>query len=358
MEAGPFRPTDLGRFRVLFCCYALLNLPSFSWVAAFPDTFHSPPPGPFALIGGFPHPTVLSFLEVGVALALVAVLIGWWTRAASIMATGFMLVGYGFSFSFGKIDHNILFVVLPVFMAYAGWGAAYSVDAARGGAYEVRQWGMRLLALAVAMAFATAALPKWRQGWLSTDTQAVRNELMQSQHTSDPGWLGHLLIGSVDSAAFWIALDWGAVLFEFGMVAAVLSWASFRLLLAIAGLFHLSVMLVFDITFAPNILVYAAFIPWASLSVPKLLASPFRKAAVRLERRPRPPLVVGAGGAVVWLASPLLRQIAVPVSASVVVIGGVVGGVYLAWRLQRLLKTGPGLEHDHLARTAGRSSVE
>lgn len=329
MDRGDFTACGLGCYRILFASYALVRLPHFSWAGGYPTAFHSPPPGPFAVLPGFPPRATLIILEVAVAVCFASVLVGWRTRPSSYLAALLTLVGYGITYSFGKIDHNILFVLAPAFMAYAGWGSALSVDAARrnGDGGHVRPWAMRLFALAIGMAFATAALPKWRNGWMSVETQAVRNELARSEIVSGTDTLGTALLHQVDVGIFWNALDWMTVAFELGLVASAIAWLPFRVFLAIAALFHLAVFVTFDIRFSPNMLAYAAFVRWDLVHARVLGALDAGTRLIASGSRPWIAIVVVSSLA--STLAPFTRGVGHSLSAVVICAGAAVGAAYL-----------------------------
>jgi hypothetical protein len=65
---------------------------------------------------------------------------------------------------------------------------------------------------------------------------------------------------------FWELLDWGTVLFEMGFLVAVVRKRTMRLFLAAAIGFHLGTLLMLNIAFVFNYIVYAVFISWAPLA--------------------------------------------------------------------------------------------
>ena len=97
-------------------------------------------------------------------------------------------------------------------------------------------------------------------------------------------------------------------------------WRAFRIALAFTALFHLGVFLVMNISFAHNIVVYGAFVPWA----------------VRLPAA-RVLLVAPVIAAAAWLLVPG------EVTAAVILFtGGVFGAGYLAgqlWSMCRLTRS-------------------
>jgi len=129
-------PEGLGLYRIAYASFALLFIApghttynTFTPLASLPDVFFHPPPGPMQLLPGFPAALFFETLHVLLVLSLTAILFGFFTQTASVATTVLFLIGYGFSYSLGKVNHNMLFVLLPAGMALSNWGAAYSFDA-------------------------------------------------------------------------------------------------------------------------------------------------------------------------------------------------------------------------------------
>lgn len=253
---SPVDAVDLARLRVVYALYGLLTLPSFAWVADYPDAAYRPRLGPMLLFGGFPDAWVLHVLELLVAGCFLALLAGRWVTAASWVATGAMVLGYGFTYSLGKVDHNILYVLAPAVLAVAGWS----------GDRVVRGWVLRLWAFIIGLGMLAAGLGKVEAGWLDPTTQAVRSSLVVFVKVADRGGpLGDLLLGVTGSPLLWEPMDVSAVVLECALIVAVLSWLWFRRLLALLCVFHLSVWSLFGISFMSNVLAYAAFVRFGRL---------------------------------------------------------------------------------------------
>lgn len=248
---SPVDALDLARLRAVYALYGLVTLPSFAWVADFPSNAFAPPLGVMQLFGGFPPEWVLHVMEAAVAACFLALLAGYRVVWASWVATCIMLVGFGFTYSLGKIDHNILFVLTPAVLAMAGWSG-------RGEANAVV---LRLWAFVIGLGLLGAGLPKVVAGWLDPTTQAVRSSLVVFAKVSDrSGPAGDVALRASSSPLLWEPLDVTAVVLECGLVLAVLSWLWFRRLLAVLCLFHLAVWMLFGISYASNLVAYAAFV--------------------------------------------------------------------------------------------------
>lgn len=267
------RSLDLAVARILFASYLLLvRVPEALWIRNAPAELLDPPPG-LTVLGAFwaTHPAILALNGLLVLFAAL-LLVGRWTRIASLGTALTILAIDSAGYAFGKIDHDILLVLAPLTLAFSGWGEALSLDAQRRGeapspasteaSSEANAWTTALLALLLGWAMFSSGARKALNEWLDPDLwctygHLVRNYLVTGRET----WAGALALG-FQEAWFWKLVDWGTLGFELGFLFAVLHRGAFRVFLAIAALFHLGVHLLFDITFAGNVIVYAVFVPW------------------------------------------------------------------------------------------------
>lgn len=295
----PVTSVDLARYRIVYAALTLAFLPTFSWVAEYPDSLFAPPAGLLGLFDGFPPREVLVALELLLVLSLAALVIGLWVNVASIVASGTLLIGSGFTFSLGKIDHIILLSLAPIFLAAAGWD----------GRRRVSEWVLRLFAYVIGLSVLSAGLAKLLGGWLDPTTHATREWAAAYEGWGSAGPLSDSLL-SLRSGWLWEPMDVAAVALECGLILLVVNWRAFRAGLALLAIFHVAVWLLFGIIYAFNVLVYAAFVPWGrvrwwSASPPRWLLVPIAAGAwaiaVSLEglaNRALGPLILIAGAAV------------------------------------------------------------
>lgn len=292
-------PEGLGLYRILYASFVLFALTpghagllNFSFAGALPNAFFLPPPGPLMLLPGPPPTWLLEILHLLLTSSLTALLVGYRTRWASWAVFGLLITGYGFAFSVGKINHVMLFVLLPLVMSLTNWGAAYSLDAqAQRTPRAVQAWPLALLALLIGFAMFTAGFSKFIGGWLDPTTQAAQGHFVKQFFARGrQDFLAPWLL-QVDSAVFWELLDWGTVLFEIGFLVAIVRKRTTRLFLAAAIGFHLGTLLILNIAFVFNYIVYAAFISWSPLAQHLQNVLPRRPSGVAA---PRLILLVGA----------------------------------------------------------------
>ncbi len=336
---GDLRLDDIAWVRVIYSAGLLLTLQPLSALSSRPVDAFDPPPGPIMLFGALPSHAALEGLEIVTALLAGLLLLGLHTRTVSILLALALMTGFGLTYSFGKIDHTIVLVLVPAMMAFSRWGDTLSLDAAsrprdaeRG---DVPQWPMRFLAVMITLSFVTGGWAKFRSGWLDLDTPAVQGHFVRGVfvHSRD-GWLAPEVI-DLHLGRLWEVADWLTVGLELGLVLTVVSWRWFRLALAVTTLFHLGILLVINIAFSWNLLGYAVFYRWASVLPPSF---DFR---IRRELGYLVAAVVGAGMYAFheW-AGPEFQH---DVRTGMVFLGAALGLTYLAVQLGRALRPGsPG----------------
>lgn len=327
LESSPYSRLDLARYRVFFALAGLATLVSLDWMSELPPTLLNPAPGPFMLVTSVPPMWVLTGLELALAAALALLLFDQWTLAVSWITSFLLLATFGLSYSFGKVDHSILLIIVPALLSRVWSGHSRSDMSELTTAQRVDNLPLRLLAIAVGVSFAYAGLEKAAFGWLSPRSPAALGYILQHQATlGGESPLVGLAVATAESP-LWEALDWVVILLECGVLIAALSWRLFRATLAILAIFHLTVMLTMGIQFGWNIVVYGAFVFWSRLPTPAWIAAT-RNRWVNANRT----LVLGMAALVMvaawalstWLG-PALQRRALPL----IVAGAIVGVCYL-----------------------------
>ena len=247
-------PESLAIFRLLYATLALVVfVPRYTWVAQFPDSFFDPPPGlTYLFFSGFPPQWFFTLLDSVICVALIFLLAGRRVMCASLFLTGCLIIGNSWAYSFGKIDHDILLVLAPLFLALAHWD----------GRRPVRSRPLALFAVMIGVAMLTAAVPKVTTGWLETSSSAVfghavSNAIFNERQT--PAW--QFAVRTFPSVV-WELMDYSTVLLEGCFILTVVRRRTFRTACAIATLFHFGVAMLMQIMFLPNLVAYAAFVKW------------------------------------------------------------------------------------------------
>lgn len=234
------------------------------WMASVPDDFVNARPGLFAFVDAVPSTGVLIAISAIRFVLAVLLALGVLTLPVSLLLTAVMITASGLAYSFSKVDHFILFELVPVFLAFAGWGRTWSIDAlvARRRGRQMRSSGglpVLLFALTVGWGMLTAAVPKIRGGWLDPSRQATRGYVASDVAVGDkPGPLGAWLL-PLDNDLFWKSLDYATIAAEGLLILLVLTPLLFRCWLVLLACFHIGVYLTLGISFADYFLVYAVF---------------------------------------------------------------------------------------------------
>jgi hypothetical protein len=262
--------TSLGVFRIIFVFYtAALGAFSCRWIAELPRAFFSPHAFMFtSLVRGFPGASTLWLLDLASLASLVLVLVGIRTRTATAALLLLTLVSSSYRYSFGKIDHDILFQAVLLVMIDANWGSALSLDAylARGRIGDAPMRSLRPLAVILALAFATAGVPKALR-WIDFDlgNNGFLSWFFPGYYSFGRTRFLADLVAKVRPLWLWEFADVAAVVFELGFLVAVFRLRWMLAWLAVASVFHLVNGLVLNIAFTGNVIVYLAFVPWGRL---------------------------------------------------------------------------------------------
>lgn len=286
---------SLACFRVFYCTMLLCFwAPYFGWINRVPAGFFDPPVLSFAkLFKTFPPAPFFALLDGVLLISLVFMAVGFLTRwftAAYLIGT---IVGQSFEYSFGKIDHSMVGLVILIGMLIADWGRAGSVDALLGRVAESptarlgRQRGLALFAVLLTFGMLTAGLPKVVD-WLDFDA-TTSGFLRWYYPNRDALGRTYLLAGLVPRAPLFLLEigDYSAIILELcGFVALLSSARWFRIWLATATLFHVLNDLTLNITFLGQFLTYTAFVNWR-MSAPR--------GSALFSALTRPPALVGVG---------------------------------------------------------------
>ena len=147
-----------------------------TWLADLPFWFFLQPAGPAEIL---PLPSRGLVVAIHYCILTFAFLlfIGWRSKAAALALTGLLLVERCWLYSFGKVDHDILFVLTPAVLAFSRWGDAFSFDAAHAAKAprvpEQSAWPFAFLAILIAAGMFNSGLQKALGGWLDISSPAT-----------------------------------------------------------------------------------------------------------------------------------------------------------------------------------------
>jgi uncharacterized membrane protein YphA (DoxX/SURF4 family) len=262
---------DLAIFRIIYALFMLLTVPPVApWIARAPHAFFSPPVSLAVLFPDFPPAWLLTMLNLGLAALLSLLLVGWKTRMVSLGTAALLLVLKSFEYSMGKINHDILLIVIPLVMAFSTWGGAWSIDSCAKQTSPEReergQWCLSYLALLIAVGMLTAGWAKITSGWLDLSTHCTYGHLAFNNFVIGRDSLPARMALKLGPSPVWKIADWSAILLETGFIVAILKRRFWHWALIAAVLFHAAIWALFHIVFAANVLAYGAFVPFARLT--------------------------------------------------------------------------------------------
>jgi hypothetical protein len=272
------RRRDLDFYRFLFCTFALLQWPFYSWLEHLRDFMYAPPISPIMFFTAYPHPALYTLLNALAGISLVLLLFGKHLRIAALTFSLSYVLLSSWAFSTGKINHPILIAVIPIAIAFA-------LHAARRTTREPaldRQttadtsasigFPLAMLAFLTAYWIFTAGWQKMTSQWLSFEHPAVHRHIFTNVHiTGRETWAADLLLTHA-TVPVWKFLDVTTVFFELSPIFLVWRRSWFRAWTFAACFFHLGIDVVMGIPYAPALLAYAAFVPWtASRTVDKAM---------------------------------------------------------------------------------------
>ena len=251
-------------FRVIYASVVLLTImPRQLWVSNYPDTFFLPRIGITFFFGELPEAWFFYLLNFLLVLSLLCLLVGYKTFYSSLSVALLFLIGNSWSYSFGKINHDIFLIVIPLVLAASCWDRRLTSNK------EVpssKSWPIAIFALLLGLAMFTAALPKILTGWLDPSASALTGQLVQNYFENDRQTLLSTFLLSNYNFYLFKLLDYATVFIELAFIFSIFSLRYFRAVCAMACLFHLGVQLTLEITFIANILAYGLFVDWSKLS--------------------------------------------------------------------------------------------
>jgi len=256
----------LSLFRIFFCLYAIfiVGLPNYLWIStnhAIP--FFPPELSLGSLFSDLPPLFFFTIITVLIHLLFGCLLFGFFTRPVSISLSILMVIGHTFKYSFGKIDHDIFFVLLPLLLCNSGWGDYFSLDKIRNSASTSREkFSVRYIALFFGYAMFIAGVGKYVGDWLHLDSQAVYYHAFRYQTLTDTPPLAPSFFIKYFNTNWSEIFDYLIVFFETGFLLAVVKPSIFRIFICLTLIFHFINFITLGIGFIGNIPLYILFIKW------------------------------------------------------------------------------------------------
>ena len=259
---------DLGVYRILFCLLILAGLPEAPWLQDLPSLMFSPPISPVAWLSDFPPGSLYLALNGLIAISALTLLLGLFPRTSSITLALAMLSLRAFAYSSGKINHDILIVVIPMVLAFSTWGQVFRVSEFRNPTSASKLddgFPISILAFLTAFWMATAGWQKITTDWLSPTYSVVYQNLFTNLHVTGRDSSAAEFALATFPNWVWECGDWITVIFEFSGLACVWKRKAFRYWLVAACFFHLGIDLLMLIPYSPSLIAYGAFAPWTQL---------------------------------------------------------------------------------------------
>ncbi|WP_442589260.1 hypothetical protein ACSBL2_24895 [Pedobacter sp. AW31-3R] len=279
-------PKYLSIYRIIYCFIVLflIGLPSYSWIAGSLDYLFNPPVLSFsALFSHFPAGWFFITLTLLNLCFFMLMFLGVASRWTSLLFSITCIIGHNFWYSFGKIDHLLLWYLAPAFLGFAGWGKYFSLNlfTQKHTSYKISSntnaMIILIFALAIGFSMFTSAAEKMIGGWLSWKGEGVRFHFLRIYNTIDRNDFLTPILQSFDNHIFWKMMDYSALILEFGFIFSVIRIKYFRFFIAAGVVFHMLVLLMFNIPFYSNLIVYLIFIDWNLLTTKWNLESVFIK---------------------------------------------------------------------------------
>jgi uncharacterized membrane protein YphA (DoxX/SURF4 family) len=255
---------SLSLLRILYGLFIVLfYTPSFFWIGKVPQSLFLPP---FLSLGilfdDFPSYHWLLAIDISLIICTICLLLGIKARYAGIFFSLFYIIGSSFQYSFGKIDHYIMFPVFILGLSLTNWGVNYALIPDKKVSKEVQRKVLAILAVLVCFGMFTSGYEKALY-WIDFDLEkggflAWFSEGFFSQERK---YLLAPFVLLVPPKIFEI-FDYFAVVFELSPMIALLTGRKWwQLWLLVACIFHLGNTLLLNIPFASHAPIYLSFIP-------------------------------------------------------------------------------------------------
>ena len=251
----------LGFYRIFFGLYVLFfHRPSYLWMIEVPPGFYRPKPLTItSFLKGWPPPIYFEITEVLIIVLLILVVLGIKSRISLILLFLIILINNSFLYSFGKIDHHIIFNLLFLTLAFTNAGTIYALITDKK--IKFQSFTLGVFALCIVFAFFTAGLQK-AYHWIDFDLNT--SGLLRWFYDSyfDSGNRSYLAPYFFDTPMWMIEMmDYAAAIFEItGLFFLIYGKRSWLIYLILAAFFHLSNTLILGIPFIGHVAVYGLWL--------------------------------------------------------------------------------------------------
>ena len=255
---------SLSTLRILYGLFIILfATPNYSWIGKVPQSLFLPPFFSLGnLFNSFPSYPWLLTIDIVLIICTICLLLGIKARYAGILFSLCYIIGSSFKFSFGKIDHLIMFPVFILGLSFTNWGVDYALIPDQKVSKQVQRRILAILAVLLCFGMFTAGAEKAIR-WIDLDleTGGFLAWFFQGFFSLEKKYLLAPFVLLVPPQTFEI-FDYFAVVFELSPMIALLAGKKWwQLWLLVASIFHLGNTVLLNIPFTLYALIYLSFIP-------------------------------------------------------------------------------------------------
>ncbi|MGE0636377.1 MAG: hypothetical protein AB7P01_08055 [Bacteroidia bacterium] len=214
------------------------------------------------LYGEFPSQLYFAAIDIAVFFCVFLVMIGLFTRVASVLTFILIVLNYSFAFSIGGASSLLIIPFFFLVLAFSNWTFSYSLDALLFKKKKPTNTAFIVIILLATLTFSffISAFMKIKGGWLSCDSQAIFVY-----------WFSNYFIDSrvsvlnpdnfyINSKLFWEASDYIIVLVEAAPFLLLWNKKLLRVSFLFLGAFQLLVYIFLNISFSVFPIMYCFFI--------------------------------------------------------------------------------------------------
>lgn len=271
--------TGLSFFRIFLGVFSLLFTPRFYWIDAVPRSLFTPPLLSIAnLFHTFPPAPTFQVIDWILIFLSFCILLGIKTRISSFLYFLLLVFAESFHFSFGKIDHYVLYTLVYLILALTNSGVYNALIADRPVRKSTQELALSLFGIFICFGMITAGFPKMI-AWIDFD---LHTSGILSWYYSGFYSLGRqeFLAPYIPYVPLWITemADYAAVVLEMtGLIFLIHSKRAWQLWLMTLCMFHLCNILILNITFVVHVAVYGLYLISES---GKFISSGYRKGII------------------------------------------------------------------------------
>lgn len=254
----------LAFYRIFFSLFLLwIGISDNSWIYSVAGIAMHPPVSILSFTDFIPSEFFFVACLFIMHMCLLLTLIGYRPKIFAIIYMVLYIVTNNYAYSFGKINHDFIYTLPLLVMAFSPWNRVYSFfpEPEQETDDLAKSWPMFLMSLIFSFGMFTAGFAKILGGWFSMDTQYT--QIFFNKYRYIIGWNDLLsdVYDGINSKFFWEILDYFTVIFETVFIVSFFYPKFFRGMLIIVIFFHVNVLLMLNISFSFSVGLYTLFIP-------------------------------------------------------------------------------------------------